>query len=110
MHKRLVIIVFAIGLVLATPGQALAFGSGSWTVSGCFFNGQSAGHASGGYADAVTSHQCSGKTEGVRLRAANGSVTGWVNGNQAYVSRSFSENDWVGADHRACASCSIRST
>lgn len=110
MHKRLVIIVFAIGLVLATPGQALAFGSGTWTVSGCSFNGQSAGHA-GVYADAVTSHQCSGKTAGVRLRAANGSVTGWVNnGNQAYIQRSFSENDWVGADHRACTSCSIRST
>lgn len=22
----------------------------------------------------------------------------------------LSENDWVGADHRACATCSIRST
>lgn len=110
------VIVAAFLLTVGSAPPAAAFGFVYMGPFGCDAEGRSS--ASGSTATGKTDffRSCVSRDAQVRLRAANGAVTGWttLGGGSGYmhasITRSFSENDWVGADHRECSTCTIYHT
>lgn len=113
--RALGVIVTVVALTVVSVPNANAFGYVYMGPFGCDAEGRSSATATTATGQTDFFRSCLNDAQ-VRLRAANGAVTGWttLGGPSGYmdakISRSFSENDWVGAHHRECSSCPIYSS